>query len=762
MTESKAADTSTEDVRQKIQDPFTGVDYLVLAIIGAITGIALRLVVDGDAIAETLRAPFIAFILSFAAGSTLLWRRQLLLTRLVLVLAMAALLALLTWLSLTSSANASDAPLVFWIAIGGPLLGFLLTAFARASLRERTLFWPYKALWQSGASILADAIIAAAVGLAAIAFVALWGAAFKSFDMTWAAKITHSPSFLLPLGGAAAALAGGLARSNTRLGEAVRSILLIGCRIGLPLAALFSLVFALGIVGGGVANLEKVPLTPTGLLLALALASELIFNGVYQDGHEKPPRWLRLSTWLALAILPIYTLSAAAALWMRVQTYGLTPSRTIALIALTLTAVYTILLLAGLLSEFFAKKLPTWMPPVAKLNTAMALVWILTLVLIHTPVLDPIALSARNQEARLISGRVDAKDFDFGFLKFKLGKPGQAVLARLEAAGDPDILAGIARANAAENYWEYNRTDTDTGDNKPVPAPDNANEKKAFLHINALLAPTKMTMQNAVYFNYGELAYGHGEVGKTALDTIGQWVETFDPNESGTVRILKDQIGQGIIAARLAKTREGWDASAQAARTRVDVFSERVEQQSDLIRPLGRMAAEDRAMREYFEKYTRNHDALPSAKAMLTLMQTKAMIDEMDARHLARLKGFLNGEAWFDPDAIGRAAELDAWLIVLHANHDLDFQEQVLAAIEPRVFLGAFDGRRYARLYDKLARARGKAQRYGTQTLCEEGRWVADVTETPAEVGKRRASMGLPPLAEALAQQNARFGECHN
>ena len=762
MTESKTADTSTEVITSPHRDPFNSVDYLVLAVIGAITGIALKLIVDGDAIAETLRAPFMAFILSFAAGFTLLWRRQFLLTRLVMILGQAALLTFLTWLSLTSSANASDAPLVFWVAIGGPLLGFLLTAFARASLRERTLFWPYKALWQSGASILADAIIAAAVGMAAIAFVALWGAAFKSFDMTWAAKVTHSPSFLLPLGGAAAALAGGLARSNTRLGEAVRSILLIGCRIGLPLAALFSLVFTLGIVGGGVDSLEKVPLTPTGLLLALALISELIFNGVYQDGHEKPPRWLRLSTWLALAILPIYTLSAAAALWMRVEAYGLTPSRTIALIALTLTAAYTILLLAGLLSEFFARKLSTWMPPVAKLNTAMALVWVATLVLIHTPVLDPIALSARNQEARLISGKVMPADFDFGFLKFKLGKPGQAVLSRLEAAGDPDILAGIAKAKAAENYWEYKRTDTDADDSKPIPIPDNTDEKKAFLHINTLLTPTNMVMENAVYFNYGELAYSHGEAGKTALDALGQWVEAFDPKENGAVRILKGRIGQGIIAAGLAKSREGWEASAQMARTAAEDFSKRVEQQYDLTRPLGRMATEDRAMREYFEKYTRNHDALPSAEAMLTLMRTKTMIDEMDERHLARLKGLLNGEPWFAPGAIGRAAELDAWLIVLHANHDLDFQEKVLTAIEPRALSGNFDGRRYARLYDKLARARGKPQRYGTQTLCEEGRWVADVTETPAEVDARRAPMGLPPLAEALVQQNARFGECHN
>lgn len=758
MTAPAPANADAATVSQKNQNPFTGLDYLVLAIIGALSGIALKLALDEGFIVETLQAPLIAFIMTFAAGTTLLWRRQSLPARLILILAQAALLAFLTWLSITNTANANDAPLVFWIGLGGPLLGFLLSAFARASLREHTLFWPYKALWQAGASILADAIIAVAVGLAAVAFVALWGAAFKSFGMTWAANITHSPSFLLPLGGAAAALAGGLARNNIRLGEAVRSILLIGCRIGLPLAALFSLVFAIGILGGGVANLEKVPLTPTGLLLALALASELIFNGVYQDGHEKPPRWLRLSTWLALAILPIYTLSAAAALWMRVQTYGLTPPRTIALIALTLTAAYTVLLLAGLISEFFAKRLSTWMPPVAKLNTAMALVWIATLVLIHTPVLDPIALSARNQEARLISGKVSAADFDFGFLKFELGKPGQAALARLGAMDDPAIQAGIERANAAKNYWEYTNPNHEA--DKPHQGEDA--EQQAFLQINERLAPTGMTMEDAAQFDYGALLYAKGDAGKKAFEDLAQWVEDSSPNDSGRLRILRERVGQGIIAARLANTLQEWQSAQKAATNSMKAFTHNVQSIDYIVGKLGEMAAKDRAARALFEKQTRNHEGIPSAQAMLVLFHAGAFVDQMDAEHLAELKRLLNGETWFDVDKIGRAAEQDAWLIVLHANHDLDFQEQVLAAIEPRALAGQFDGRRYAHLYDIVARARGKPQRYGTKSLCEEGRWVADVTEDPERVDERRAQMGLPPLAQALAQENARFGECHN
>ncbi|MDQ7018388.1 MAG: DUF4153 domain-containing protein [Robiginitomaculum sp.] len=738
------------------RQPFGGIEYLVLAIIGALCGAALWFIFGHDVITDLQKPTLAAFVLSLAIGFTLIWRLENTFVRFGFILLQALLITALTFQFIPIGIKPGANSFVFWMVVGAPLLVFLLSAFARASLRERRLFWPYKALWQSGASLLADGLIAGGVGLAAVLFVALWGAAFKAFDMDWTAKIVHSPAFLLPLGGAAAALAGGLARSNEKLGEAVRSILLIGCRIGLPLAALFSLVFALGLLSGGVDSLEKVPLTPTGLLLALALISELIFNGVYQDGVRKPPNWLRGFSWVALAILPIYAVAAAMALWMRVDAYGLTPPRMIALIALTLTAAYTLLLLIGLVSEFFTKRLSVWMPPVAKLNTAMALVWIATLVLMHTPFLDPVVVSAKNQEMRLINGKTPPEKFDYGFLYFELGRPGRAAIARLETQNDSQILAGINRAKAASDYWSYKFPIAD----KAQPGEDA--EQQALSQINALLAPTGMTMEDAAQFDYGALLYAKGDAGKKAFEDLAQWVENSAPADSGRLQVLRKRVGQGIIAARLANSLPEWQSAREAAKASMETFTRNVQDIDYIVGKLGEMAAKDRAARALFEKQTRNQEGIPSAQAMLVLLHAGAFVDQMDAEHLAELKRLLNGKTWFDVNKIGRAAEQDAWLIVLHANHDLDFQEQVLAAIEPRALAGQFDGRRYAHLYDIVARARGKPQRYGTKSLCEEGRWVADVTEDPERVDERRAQMGLPPLAQTLAQENARFGECHN
>ncbi len=733
---------------------FAVADYLVFAGIGALCGAGLWLVGEDNIIAGNLKPQAAIALISLAATFTLLWRREQMPLRLGFIILQAVLLTALTWQSIEIFGEPSEDNLIFWMGVSAPLLGFLLAAFARASFRERRIFWPYKALWQSGASILADGVIAGAVGLAAIAFVALWGVAFKAFGMEWATKIVHSPAFLLPLGGASAMIAGGLARSNTRLGEAVRSILLIGCRIGLPLAAVFSLIFAVGLIFGGADSLEKVPLTPAGLLLALALMSELIFNGVYQDGASKPPKWLRLASWLALIILPVYTLAAAAALWMRVQDYGLTPWRMIALIALTLTAAYTVLLLTGLISEFFAKRFSGWMPPIAKLNTFMALVWIVVLVLMHTPLLDPIAVSAKNQETRLRNGQVSVEKFDFGYLYFKLGRPGKASIARLAALDDPQIQAGINRAKAASNYWDYKHP-------KNVVSGEPAPKGQALSQINSILARANMALSDSASFDYGMLAYGKGEAGQKAFDALAQWAEASDSDDSGQVRILRERVGQGIVAARLAKTMEGWQSALTAANAGQQTFAKDVQAIKHIAGQLGEMAAQDRAARALFEKRTRQAGNIPSAQAMLELLKASAFVDQMDAENLRRLKELLDDKVWFDPEKTGRFAEQNAWLIVLHANHDLDFQEAVLKEIEPRALAGTFDGRRYAHLYDSLARARGKPQRYGTKSICEEGRWVADVTEDPQNVDKRRAIMGLAPLAQTLSEENTRFGQCH-
>jgi hypothetical protein len=70
---------------------------------------------------------------------------------------------------------------------------------------------------------------------------------------------------------------------------------------------------------------------------------------------------------------------------------------------------------------------------------------------------------------------------------------------------------------------------------------------------------------------------------------------------------------------------------------------------------------------------------------------------------------------------------------------------------------GETDGRRLGLLFDRVARASGRLQRYGTQGQCRDGRWTPFESEDPEHLDERRAAIGLEPIAEHMetASRNA-------
>jgi hypothetical protein len=54
----------------------------------------------------------------------------------------------------------------------------------------------------------------------------------------------------------------------------------------------------------------------------------------------------------------------------------------------------------------------------------------------------------------------------------------------------------------------------------------------------------------------------------------------------------------------------------------------------------------------------------------------------------------------------------------------------------------------YAYLTDRVLLAEGKKQLYGTQFIFSNGKWRPRPIQDEANVDKRRAEIGLPPLAE--------------
>ncbi len=435
---------------------------LVGLLVGLTTGVAAYAFIEfwADRVPdETLPQTILGFIAFSAAAFLLLAERGAMARAVPAALLIAAVMTAPTHFMLRAGNGAAPLdqfPIIFWFAVGGPLSAYLMTSLAKAALLDRV---PpaYPGLFFHGLTL---PLIAGGAWLFAVLSLVLlytWAGLLRSMDVDFFHKLFQEPWFILPFVGGVGGLSIAMIRGLDSALGALRFVLLLFCRIAMPITAVFSLTLVVVLLANGTDAIFSRPY-PGAIMLALAFAGMLIFNGVYQNGEGgPPPAWLRIATILALATFPVYALLAASAFWIRIGEYGLTPPRAIGLAMNGLAALYSLVCLAGLLTEinWRSKK---WMPLVAPFNTAMAALWIVVLVSLATPLANPWAMSAKDQSARLLSGKVSAEKFDFAYLRFKLGKAGQRELERL--ANTPEshpesraIRTGATQALSAASAW---------------------------------------------------------------------------------------------------------------------------------------------------------------------------------------------------------------------------------------------------------------------------------------------------------------------
>jgi hypothetical protein len=123
-------------------------------------------------------------------------------------------------------------------------------------------------------------------------------------------------------------------------------------------------------------------------------------------------------------------------------------------------------------------------------------------------------------------------------------------------------------------------------------------------------------------------------------------------------------------------------------------------------------------------------------------------VQAADQANTAYLQQVLRDRDWLDDFQDGAGAEEYAWLIVQHSDQDRDFQRAMLARLEP--FVGSrVRAQDFALLWDRVAAAEGRPQRYGSQLRCEHGEMVATGgVESPELLDARRAEMGLQAWSE--------------
>ena len=166
----------------------------------------------------------------------------------------------------------------------------------------------------------------------------------------------------------------------------------------------------------------------------------VLLNTAFQDGSAGRARIFRYAEFVAgLVLVPLVTL-AAYAVWLRVAQYGWTEERVVTAATLLIALCYALGYAAAALLSLVGG---AWMRLVAPVNVATAFAVLAVLLALFTPLGDPARLSVASQVARLKSGAVTAKTFDYGYLKSQGGRYGHDALVAMSTANFGAATAAV-------------------------------------------------------------------------------------------------------------------------------------------------------------------------------------------------------------------------------------------------------------------------------------------------------------------------------
>ena len=136
---------------------------------------------------------------------------------------------------------------------------------------------------------------------------------------------------------------------------------------------------------------------------------------------------------------------------------------------------------------------------------------------------------------------------------------------------------------------------------------------------------------------------------------------------------------------------------------------------------------------------------------MQTLVKNMNTTDESN---LVKVKNILDKYGWLGPDIIGNKGNSALFAVIQHS--DLQTQEKYLPMMQDAVKKGNAKAQSLALLEDRVALRQGKKQIYGSQIGInpKTNEYYVSPLQDPDNVDKRRASVGLEPLANYLKNWN--------
>ena len=299
--------------------------------------------------------------------------------------------------------------------------------------------------------------------------VVLWCAAWVFVGVTWAMALLLGQLFrligirvlsdmlekdwmILLLTGAALGAGIGLLRDRDNILRLLQRVVTTILSVLAPVLAFGLVAFLAAIPFTGLSALWDATRSTSPILLGCVIGALCLVNAVIGDeaSHEARNPVLRGSVAaLGIAMLPLGVI-AAISTGLRIDQHGLTPDRLWAVVFTAIACAYGLAYLVALGRWRLHAALHL---RVANVRLAVGLCGLA--LILSTPLVNFGKLSARDQIARLNSGRTPLDAFDWRALRFDFGQAGQAAVRRLADKGrTPQIRAAAQRALKAKNRWE--------------------------------------------------------------------------------------------------------------------------------------------------------------------------------------------------------------------------------------------------------------------------------------------------------------------
>ena len=335
------------------------------------------------------------------------------------------------------------------------LLGYAVASLLLACFKALLYLQPWAARQKATYDVLfalswRNFLVLTLAALATMIFYAvllLWGLLFSAIDIAFFEDLFAEDWFLFPVLTVAFGFGIDIFRRLVHLIDGIAGLLEGLLRLLLPLAVGVQVVFLAALPFTGLAPLWE---TGSGTLLLLCLNGLVLFaiNAVYQTGSDRPyPAIVHRVLYVGIALLPAITALAAYGLYLRIDQHGWSVDRCWAAAVCALFGLFSVAY-----AWYIVRRRDAWPSAFGQVNPAMGWLVLAFALLVNSPLLDFRSISLASQWARVESGELALRDFDFYYAKENLARPGwlkmQALIEEHEIT-DPALARTIRTAKPA-------------------------------------------------------------------------------------------------------------------------------------------------------------------------------------------------------------------------------------------------------------------------------------------------------------------------